>query len=152
MLGFIPKHINRWLGILTNWSTFSIRVCLCLQRAFFFFSPCWLIFIFLPSCSAFWWTGSFLSVGVASLSDAPCILGSSWAGYSWCPCFASYLFNHFINWQLNPYLYWVPIFWGHKGIYSPLKIQWSTIWYLASNTFQSKKMCIWNYSILCRIF
>lgn len=110
MLGFIPKHINHWLGILTNWSTFLIRVCLCLQRTFFD----WLLILtFLPPDSAFWWTWSFPFISVVSLANDPCTLGSSCAD-CW-PLTVIYSINPFSNWQLNQCLYWVSIFFGPKG-------------------------------------
>lgn len=101
MLGFIPKHVNHWLGILTNRALFSLE-CVCVYRGPFFLVAHFNISAPLPL--------PFLSTGRASLSNDPCTLGSSW-----CPSFARYLFSHFNNWLLNHYLYWVPIFFGHKG-------------------------------------
>jgi hypothetical protein len=54
--GFIPKHINPWLGISTNWSTFLIRLRLCLQKVIFL-----VVHLNIPILSVFLhWTWGFL--------------------------------------------------------------------------------------------
>lgn len=135
MLGFIPKHINHWLGISTNWSTFLFEVY---KGPFFLiahFSISAPLLCFLVDLKIF-------SISIASLLNDSCTLSTSCVGCTWYPSFTSYFFNQFFYLLLNQYLYWMSIFCGHKGIYSHSQIQRSTIWYLPSTKFQSNKKCI----------
>lgn len=98
MLGFIPKHINHWLGISTNWSTFLFEVY---KGPFFLiahFSISAPLLCFLVDLKIF-------SIGIASLLNDSCTLSTSCVGCTWYPSFTSFSsINSFIYCLINIYI------------------------------------------------